>query len=156
MAYYQIAMSSILHRKDETLMLQSVTRPAGFCILIFNFAAPSWLHHINLNFLWSLWLAFRVLIPQLYWIPPTIMQTKQQDALCKIWDSHSTIAVESNLLGCDAVSLGEQFLRNISYQSPTDTGSQPTRPESKLYCITHVSVLIQWHRKLLTIITFNL
>ena len=65
-----------------------------------DFAASSWLHHINLNLLCSLSLPFRVLITQLYWIPPTIMQTKQQDAVCKI------LALTALLLcHCDSSSI---------------------------------------------------
>jgi len=87
-----------------------------------DFAAPSWLHHINLILLWSLWVPFSVLLPQLYWIPPTIMHTKQQNALCKILDL---------IVGCDAVSLGQQFLWNIGNQSPSDTECHTTRHEPK-------------------------
>jgi hypothetical protein len=121
-----------------------------------DFAAPSWLYHINLNLLWSLWLVFRVLTPQLHWIPPIIMQTKQQDTPYKIWGPYSTVALDSNLSWCDTVSLGEWLLWNARNQSPNDTESHTTRPEPKLYCVTHVSVVVQCHCKPLTIITFHL
>jgi hypothetical protein len=124
------------HCSHAILGAPSVTTPASFCILISKLCS---------TFLTQPYRSQPVMVPLTAFngayssVTPnstTTVQTKQQDALWKIWHFYTTVALNSNLLGSDAGSL-----RESSFEiSRTSHPQQHNRtPDPKLYFVTHMS-----------------